>query len=181
MILAAATRVFASRGYARTTTNHIADRAGVSIGSLYQYFPHKAAIASALEDAHLDEVSPAIIALARRLRARRASLETWVRVLTRAILDANDQPQHRELYAVVPRTPATQARLEALVDAIATELSPVVPSRRRRHARLAIIAAITLVHELAMFAPAAEQPLVLREIERMVAGYLVAPGSSTSR
>lgn len=175
VILAAATRVFAARGYERTTTNHIADKAGVSIGSLYQYFPHKAAIASALEDAHLDEVSPALVELAQRLRARGASIETWVRAFVRAILEANDEPQHRALYGVVPRTPATQMRAEALVDAIAAELAPLVRKRDAAvRAKLAIVAAITLVHELAMFAPPAERPIVLREIERMIAGYLTS-------
>src|SRR5688572_8689318 len=90
VILAAATRIFATRGYERATTNHIAAKAGVSIGSLYQYFPHKAAIASALEDAHLDEVSPALIALARDLRRRRAPVDTWVHAFVHAILEAND-------------------------------------------------------------------------------------------
>jgi AcrR family transcriptional regulator len=191
VILAAATRIFATRGYERTTTNHIADKAGVSIGSLYQYFPHKAAIASALEDQHLDEVSPALIGLAARMRAKRVTIATWVRAFVEAILAANDEPQHRALYGVVPRTPATQARAEALVDAIATHLAPLVagsttaPSDRPRtnasptvremtRAKLGIVAAITLVHELALFASPEERPVVLREIERMVAGYLGA-------
>jgi AcrR family transcriptional regulator len=40
-ILGGAARVLASRGYSGTTTNHIAEAAGVSIGSLYQYFADK--------------------------------------------------------------------------------------------------------------------------------------------
>ncbi len=42
-IIESATRIL-PLGYARATTNKIAERAGVSIGSLYQYFPHKDAI-----------------------------------------------------------------------------------------------------------------------------------------
>jgi AcrR family transcriptional regulator len=43
-------RVLASRGYAKTTTNHIAEAAGVSIGSFYQYFADKdAAVAACAE------------------------------------------------------------------------------------------------------------------------------------
>ncbi len=38
-ILQAAAHVFEHRGYAGATTNRIAGRAGVSVGSLYQYFP----------------------------------------------------------------------------------------------------------------------------------------------
>src|ERR1700736_5178789 len=44
-ILEAAARVFVREGYARATTNRIAAAAGISVGSLYQYFPGKDAIA----------------------------------------------------------------------------------------------------------------------------------------
>ena len=43
-ILEAAARVLATEGAQRFTTARVAERAGVSIGSLYQYFPNKAAI-----------------------------------------------------------------------------------------------------------------------------------------
>ncbi|MEM7219426.1 MAG: TetR/AcrR family transcriptional regulator [Pseudomonadota bacterium] len=48
-IVEAAARVLIERGPAGLTTNHIAERAGVSIGSLYQYFPNKGAILAALQ------------------------------------------------------------------------------------------------------------------------------------
>jgi len=43
-ILEAAAKVFGERGYWEATTNHIADVAGVSVGSLYEYFPNKDAL-----------------------------------------------------------------------------------------------------------------------------------------
>ena len=43
-ILEAAAQVLASEGAARFTTARVAEKAGVSVGSLYQYFPNKAAI-----------------------------------------------------------------------------------------------------------------------------------------
>ena len=43
-ILEAAVQVLATEGAQRFTTARVAERAGVSIGSLYQYFPNKAAI-----------------------------------------------------------------------------------------------------------------------------------------
>lgn len=43
-ILDAATRILEQLGYERTTTNKIADKAGISIGSFYQYFPNKDAL-----------------------------------------------------------------------------------------------------------------------------------------
>lgn len=53
-ILDAAARVFAEHGYAAGTTNRIAERARVSIGSLYQYYPNKDAILAELIGDHLD-------------------------------------------------------------------------------------------------------------------------------
>ncbi len=43
-ILEAAARILVERGYADATTNAVAERAGVSIGSLYEYFPGKEAV-----------------------------------------------------------------------------------------------------------------------------------------
>ena len=43
-ILEAAVQVLASEGARRFTTARVAERAGVSVGSLYQYFPNKEAI-----------------------------------------------------------------------------------------------------------------------------------------
>ncbi|MDX2092674.1 MAG: helix-turn-helix domain-containing protein [Kofleriaceae bacterium] len=169
----AATRVFAERGYERATTNQIADKAGVSIGSLYQYFPHKAALAAALELEHLDVVGAALIELARRMRAEQVTLAMWVTRFVRAVLAHNDEPHHATLYGVVPRMPEVQARVTALVDALAAELAPLVAGRGATvRARLAIVAAIVLVHELALHSPRRERAAILREIEAMIIGYL---------
>jgi AcrR family transcriptional regulator len=55
-IIEAAARVFEAHGYDQTTTNRIAEVAGVSIGSIYQYFPNKDALITALHEHHLLEV-----------------------------------------------------------------------------------------------------------------------------
>lgn len=52
----ACTGLLAERGYARTTTNHIAERAGVNIASLYEYFPGKDAIVAAVAERMVDRV-----------------------------------------------------------------------------------------------------------------------------
>ncbi len=51
-LLRAAGHVFAEVGYENATTNAIAGRAGVSPGTLYQFFPNKQAIAEALAEAY---------------------------------------------------------------------------------------------------------------------------------
>jgi AcrR family transcriptional regulator len=55
-ILAAAAVVFEEVGYSAATTHLIAAQAGTAIGSLYQYFPDKAAIFQAMELYHVDRV-----------------------------------------------------------------------------------------------------------------------------
>ena len=52
-ILAAADVEFALRGSSGVTTTQIAERAGVSVGALYRFFPDKQAIASALAERYL--------------------------------------------------------------------------------------------------------------------------------
>src|SRR6266702_838532 len=47
-VLEAAARILETRGLAACTTNAVAERAGVSIGSLYQYFPNRDALTVAL-------------------------------------------------------------------------------------------------------------------------------------
>ena len=56
-LLEATARVLIKEGYDRASTNRIAEVAGVSIGSLYQYFPSKEALVAAVIDRHTQEVS----------------------------------------------------------------------------------------------------------------------------
>lgn len=55
-IVQATARVLVEDGYDRASTNRIAVAAGVSIGSLYQYFPSKEALVSALVDEHVSRM-----------------------------------------------------------------------------------------------------------------------------
>lgn len=56
-LLEATARVLVKEGYDRASTNRIAEVAGVSIGSLYQYFPNKEALVAAVIDRHTQQVS----------------------------------------------------------------------------------------------------------------------------
>lgn len=57
-ILEAAEKLLVERGYARSSTNAIAARAGVSVGSLYQYFPSKEAVYQQVLARHQAAVRP---------------------------------------------------------------------------------------------------------------------------
>jgi len=56
LILDTAATLFVEIGYEPTTTNAIAERAGISIGSLYRYFPDKDTILRALVDRYSREM-----------------------------------------------------------------------------------------------------------------------------
>lgn len=67
MILEAAARVLAKEGAAALTTNHIAEVAGVSVGSLYQYFPDRDSLVAALVDDRLARDTAAVAEAVGRL------------------------------------------------------------------------------------------------------------------
>src|SRR5262245_18451911 len=56
-LLTATARILVKEGFDRASTNRIAEEAGVSVGSLYQYFPGKEALVAALIERHIDEMT----------------------------------------------------------------------------------------------------------------------------
>jgi AcrR family transcriptional regulator len=66
-ILKAATHVLKERGYDGLTTNRIAAEAGISPGSLYQYFPNKNAIVTAMVAEHTDQLLEGVSTNLRRI------------------------------------------------------------------------------------------------------------------
>lgn len=68
VILEAATRVLARESLEGFNTNRVAEVAGVSVGSVYQYFPNKAALVTALIDRAQGELAEALEALVAQLR-----------------------------------------------------------------------------------------------------------------
>ncbi len=101
-VLEAVQRVLKRHGAEAITTNRIAEAAGVSIGSLYQYFPDKQAIFTALYDRHVDEVRHVI----QRTMAdcTSASLEDFTRELVErlAIVHTENADLHEIVSAAVP-------------------------------------------------------------------------------
>ena len=69
-ILEATTQVLLSVGKERLTTTKVALRAGVSVGTLYQYFPNKSALLQGALIRHLDEVTEAIERVCREQRGK---------------------------------------------------------------------------------------------------------------
>ena len=97
-ILDAVVRILKSEGFAAITTNHIAEVAGVSIGSLYQYFPDKRAIFIALHGRHIEEIDRVIqTALVENASS---SIEELMSAMVDAFIEAHTRdPELFELLA----------------------------------------------------------------------------------
>lgn len=101
-ILQATARVLATHGYAGTNTNLIAETAGVSVGSLYQYFPNKNALIAALHNRHDNQMLDVIDAVLDSNPA--ATLRERVAAIVEAMLHAHllEPALHRVLEREFP-------------------------------------------------------------------------------
>jgi AcrR family transcriptional regulator len=103
-LIDATARILVREGFDKASTNHIAETAGVSIGSLYQYYPCKEALVAAVIDRHnrqlMQIVRDALTEVAE------APVEIAVRRLVAAAIDAHrhDPKLHRVLAEQIPRT-----------------------------------------------------------------------------
>src|SRR6185312_1541160 len=102
-LVEATARVLVDEGYDRASTNRIAAVAGVSIGSLYQYFPGKEALVAAAAERHQQAL--ARVALGAVLKVASQPIEVGARELVAAGIDAHrvDPKLHRVLSEQAPR------------------------------------------------------------------------------
>jgi AcrR family transcriptional regulator len=84
-VVEAAALLIVEDGYARLSTNRIARRAGVSVGTLYQYFPHKEAIIEALVLRMADEQIVAFGQALRDVAAREPGVELGIAAIVDAV------------------------------------------------------------------------------------------------
>jgi AcrR family transcriptional regulator len=112
--LEAAARVFARHGYSAGTTNRIAEEAGASVGSLYQYFPNKDAILVALVRQHVAD--GAALVAARLADTDALPLVERLGVFVDAVLanHSGDPRLHQVLFEEAPRPPELLAELHTL-------------------------------------------------------------------
>ena len=103
-LIGATARILVREGFDKASTNRIAEEAGVSVGSLYQYFPGKEALVAAVMERHNRQLTQVV----RRALAEVATLpvEQAARKLIAAAIEAHrvDPKLHRVLAEQVPRT-----------------------------------------------------------------------------
>lgn len=187
-ILEAAAQVFERYGYAAGTTNRIAERAGVSIGSLYQYFPNKDAILVALVHRHLAEGTAALQPHLDRLN-RGTRFDDVLPDIVHAMvaMHALAPGLHRVLFEETQLPPTLRTELDGLEDrltdltasALAADLDPS-PVDPRLSARVVINAIEGLTHRLVLHPPAGITPqAIAREITELVRAYIQISRPST--
>jgi AcrR family transcriptional regulator len=86
-VLDAVVRLLKRDGSKAITTNRIAEVAGVSIGSVYQYFPDKRAIFTALHQRHIDQIDRMV--QTKLVEHAASSIEELVRAMVEAMVEAH--------------------------------------------------------------------------------------------
>src|SRR5271155_2757635 len=86
-VLDAVIRILKRKGPGAMTTNRIAEVAGVSIGSVYQYFPDKRAIFVALHERHVEDIDRMVET--KLVEHAASSLDDLIRAMVEAMVEAH--------------------------------------------------------------------------------------------
>ena len=132
-VLEAVVRVLKREGFDAITTNRVAEVAGVSIGSVYQYFPDKRAIFAALHERHIEEIDR--IVETTLVEHAASSLDELIRAMVEAMVDAHttDPELYELLLTEVPhRAGGTRDFAVRLHGAFRLAISSGAPELKKR-------------------------------------------------
>jgi AcrR family transcriptional regulator len=187
-IIQATARVLVEDGYDRASTNRIAQAAGVSIGSLYQYFPSKEALVAALVEAHVDRMMEVV---SRKLDdAAPADLRHSAEALVSALTAAYrvDPKLHHVLCQEVPKIGDLRRIYEfeqTLADVIRTHLHSLRHQIRHQNIDRAVFLLINAIPSVIRAAiesdsEGADDSALMSELTDMILRYLVYVPSDES-
>ncbi len=182
-ILDAASTVFAEVGYDRATTNAIAAEAGISPGSLYQFYADKAAIAAALGERLAVELKQAQDAALTGLDPVRMPLPELVeRVLDPLVDFSAARPAFQELFAHADLPAAAMAPVAAAKTDMEARVADLLDVRMPHQDRAAVVETARIVHLLVhgSIAAMAADPAVRREVTSAVVAYLEVKNATTA-
>jgi AcrR family transcriptional regulator len=179
-LLEAATRVFVKEGYAKATTNRIATAAGVSVGSLYQYFPSKDAIAVELLRRYRDGLVELVGA--RLAAATPETFTSVVRDLIGELLRAEgiNPALHRVLIEQVLRTSARREMMgfEERLEAVLAEAMRAAKIELRDPDLTAFVlvrVVLSVVQGAVVDRPRYKTQALADELTHLVVGYVSRP------
>jgi AcrR family transcriptional regulator len=177
-ILDAAARVFEERGFDAGTTNRVAEKAGVSIGSLYEYFPNKDALLVAVVERELERERSTLLAiLAPAASERGLAAQLFAFVETLVELHAR-RPALHQILEQADHPPAAHACVlrfeESLAHALAESLRGARPSLRDADtaAHLIVQTSESLAHRFVLRGiHDLDRAEFVRELTRLLLGY----------
>ncbi|ARM12878.1 MULTISPECIES: TetR family transcriptional regulator [Rhizobium] len=180
-ILDAAAQVLAREGAHRFTTARVAERAGVSIGSLYQYFPNKAAILFRLQSDEWRQTTDMLSGiLAETQRPPLDRLRSLVHAFLRSECEeaAMRVALHdaAPLYRDAPEAQAARASADRIIELFMQEALPGVPEATRALAGDLIVTTLATVGKQFSEAPRSldEIGTYAEAMADMFCGYLGA-------
>jgi len=188
-ILAAAAQILVQDGFEAATTNSIAQRAGVSVGSLYQYFPSKEAVIFALVERHVGKMQRQLEEVIAEYSE--APLEEIVPTYVKAMLAAHRvEPRlHRVFSEQLPKLAGRDALMRWSEDAERVVRGVLYQHRDRLRPRDLEMAAFLLLHAvdaithaLVIFRPRyLEREALADEISELIMRYLLEPEAMTNK
>jgi AcrR family transcriptional regulator len=178
-ILDAADAVFLERGFGAATTNHVAARAGTSIGSLYRFFPDKDALLVALAERYGERfmamatalTDPAEeVTLAERVGRGIDTFNTFLVANPgfRTLLDQADHP------ALRAGAEAQNQLMTALIQAHQARLAPTLDAEDAAIVAEVTRATLDALQRLSVSRDDRFRARVVAEARRLVVGYLAA-------
>jgi AcrR family transcriptional regulator len=177
-LLRAAATVFSRLGYHETTTNAIAAEAGVSPATLYQFFPNKEALASALTERYAGEMADAERAI--EAEAHLGFEEAVVKLLDFCMAYNRKRPEFHTLVLDAPLSDAAREEKKALgrvfVEFIAARLRKekptLTPSEATQHGEVALMIFRGILDELSR-ATQRSRPRLQQAMHEAVLRYLL--------
>ncbi|MCW1431687.1 TetR/AcrR family transcriptional regulator [Novosphingobium sp. JCM 18896] len=174
-------QVLLADGVGKLTTTRVAERAGVSVGTMYQYYPHKQALLFAIVERQLETIMDTMMAATERLQG--ADLAILAEGLATAWLDAKtaDIVSSRAIYAIAAEFDlgehmalAMSRMIEVICGLIATAPDTNLADAESAAFMVAVLLGGSV--RVVMEAGAAEGDLarLRRELPRACAAYLAA-------
>ncbi|TWF75959.1 TetR family transcriptional regulator [Pseudonocardia hierapolitana] len=179
-ILDAALALFAEVGYEAASTNRIAARAGISPGSLYQFFANKEAIAEALSARLAERMAAAHAAAFEGADVADLPLEDLLdRILDPLIAFSLANPGAKALLAgpdapaqLAAATRPLQETLLGRVTAVIGARVPALPPADRERAALVAVQIVRSMTGVIAAAAGPERAALVGELKRALKGYL---------
>lgn len=182
-ILIATTRILTEEGYDKFNTNRVAELAGVSVGSLYQYFPNKEALLYALGEHHANEMAQLAQQHLEGLGDR--SILEALQQIVKAVLAAYEvNPKlYRILHQQVPRSEEMQKLDDARIEQMLYAFLALHRDQLRPQNLDITVFIISRTIKALLYDAIADRPNLLKngeleqELMSMLSSYLISPNS----